>query len=204
MTGSTQLTPIAAWTPRSTRTASACAAHGRFWVSSPAVASLSECRARRVLATPSGWHDQQARGGHDDLQDGRADLVGHEQVAAHRLHRDVGRQQPEETATAFCVRRSEVSDRRRLPVKRQMTMTLARPSMTEPSAQPTRLMPLAWMPASRPSGPSRVIHDSHRTLRTAGPCPATPAPVPQLPPHEAEVAGTVVVSVVVSGWVRLR
>ena len=79
------------------------------------------------------------------------------------------------------------------------------PSMTKPSAQPTRLMPLAWMPASRPSGPSPVIDgsdrtDSHRTLRTAGPCPATPAAVLQPSPHDAEVAGTLVVSVAVSGW----
>jgi len=36
-------------------------------------------------------------------------------------------------------------------------MIEARPSMTEPSAQPIKEMEEAWMPATRPTSPSAVI-----------------------------------------------
>lgn len=115
-----------------------------------------------------------------------------EQVA-DGLDRDVGGRSQNDTATAFWARRSLVSDKRRAPVNRQMTMTLAKPSITDPRAQPTRLTLSARTPAYRPRTPSAVIHnsdrtDSHSPFRTTGPWACTPDPVPQASPHTSPAA----------------
>jgi hypothetical protein len=64
------------------------------------------------------------------------------------------------TATAFCARRSAVSDSIRDPVKRQTTIALASPSMPLPSAQPTSAIEPAAKPAIRPITPSAAIQAS--------------------------------------------
>jgi hypothetical protein len=74
-------------------------------------------------------------------------------------------------ATAFCARRSAVSDRVRDPVNRQTTITLASASMTLPNAQPTSAVEPALYPATRPRTPSAVIQASDP--------PSQPARVPR-------------------------
>jgi len=149
----------------------------------------AEDRAEAFLGHREEGHDHQAGGGDVDAEAADAGLVAVEQVA-DRFERDVGGEEEEkETATAFWARDSAVSDRVRVPVNRQITMTEARPSMTEPSAHASREMDWACTPAIRPVIPSALIQisdtqDRVRALLAAccqagsARCTAGPAAVP--------------------------
>src|SRR5689334_4624604 len=80
--------------------------------------------------------------------------------------------------TAFCARRSLVSDRVLEPVNRHTTITDAAPSTALPIAQETTPIELACAPAINPTAPSSVIqsrlaHASLRAIRAAR-CHAVP------------------------------
>ena len=62
-----------------------------------------------------------------------------------------------EIATAFCAEASEVSEWVRDPVKRQITITDARPSTTDDSPNAVSATDPATMPAVMPMTPSSVI-----------------------------------------------
>ena len=113
-----------------------------------------------------GGHHEQAGGGHDDAQRAGAGLMSAEEVP-DGLDAQVGARRKKDTATAFCARPSAVSDRGRESVNRQITMTEARPSMTDPSAHPSSERDPDRRPATRPRTPSPLIqtsdsHDSNR------------------------------------------
>ncbi len=73
------------------------------------------------------------------------------------FHDDVRARIQKLTATAFCARRSAVSDRVRGPVNRQITITLASASIALPSAHATSAIEPEAKPATRPIAPSAVI-----------------------------------------------
>ena len=60
-------------------------------------------------------------------------------------------------ATSFCARSSAASENVREPVNRQMTITLAKPSMAESIPNPTRATEPAITPAVTATAPSIVI-----------------------------------------------
>ena len=75
-------------------------------------------------------------------------------------------------ATSFWARSSAACEWIRAPVKRQMMIALAKPSIAESSPKPTSAIDPATMPdtiAIVPSAPiqARLSHDSRRTRRAA-------------------------------------
>ena len=73
-------------------------------------------------------------------------------------------------ATSFWARCSAVWDITREPVKRQMMITLAKPSIAESRPKPTSAIEPAMMPATIATTPSTLIapsesHDSSLTRR---------------------------------------
>src|SRR5262249_17225722 len=101
-----------------------------------------------------------------------------------------------DAATQRCARRSAYSLSEREPVKRQITIALARPSTAEEAAHVRTEIEFACRPATKPITLSRVIHarlthDSNRARRasvchsagrgrevTSGSSKLTPAPSP--------------------------
>ena len=75
-------------------------------------------------------------------------------------------------ATSCCARRSALADITREPVKRQMMITLAKPSTAESSPKPISAIEPATIPAPIATAPSMLIapsdsHDSSRTRRAS-------------------------------------
>ena len=71
-------------------------------------------------------------------------------------------------ATSFCARCSAAWDSTREPVKRQMMMTLANPSIAESRPKPTSAIEPAMTPATSATTPSTLItpSDSQDSSRT--------------------------------------
>jgi hypothetical protein len=92
-----------------------------------------------------------------------------------------------------------VADRVRLPVNRQITMTDASPSITDPAAHPVSEIDPDRAPATSPRAPSPAIHpsDTHASSRVvrARACQAAPRPPgaaragPAMPPGSPVAAG---------------
>jgi hypothetical protein len=87
-----------------------------------------------------------------------------------RLQADVryGARRKNCTATSRWARSSAACENTRWPVKRQMMITLAKPSIAESSPNPTSAIEPAARPAAMATAPSTVIHasDSHESSRT--------------------------------------
>src|SRR5436309_8255521 len=139
-----------------------------FWAPSPAVAEDPSRAPSRDFARPRSDAPQRQ----SDSHPARARALGVDQ-GERRLRGDVGSEQKKLAPTSFWARRSAASDDSRPPVKRQITIALAAPSIAESSPNPVSATLPAIRPTITPTVPSAVIHtrlnqDSSLARRTSG------------------------------------